>query len=284
MPVLGQGAGTSPSGPNTATTGGTPAQTYSGLATSGTWQKQVSGYLYGASAGQLAGYGLQGAVADQQLALSPYTLAVQEQNLTSSTGYDFANDLLGYQGLGLQSQGLAAQAGAQGQQQGLEQAGFAVTQQKYGQEQQQAALEEQQRQLGLQSQAAGAGTLGTKGSKTAQTTAGQEYAWQSATIYRQQQLAQLGQQSEQIGYQTKAEQLALGQQQLSLTAQKQGLGVQQAQSQLGFGLQQLGIKSTPASYLSQIAQAEEGGATTARGVLSTAALIGGLGPSFGQGG
>ena len=32
------------------------------------------------------------------------------------------------------------------------------------------------------------------------------------------------------------------------------------------------------------AQAEEGGATTLRGVLSTAALIGGLGPSFGQGG
>lgn len=294
MAILGAGGqiAANPGGteitPNTGATGGvaagaTPAGTYAGLATSGTWQNQVSGYLYGGAAGQLAGYGLQGAVANEGLGLSPYTLAIQEQNLTSGAGFDFAGALLGYQGLGLQSQGLADQSQTAAGQQGLEAAAYNVTSQKYGQEQSQATLEHQQQQLTARSGAAGTGTLNTQGTRTAEKTANQEYAWQSATIFRQQQLASLGQQSEQLGYQTKAEGLALGQQQLALTAQKQGLSVQQAQQQLGFGLQQLGIKATPAAYLSQIATAEEGGATTLRGVVSQASLIGGLGPSFGLG-
>ena len=266
--------------PGATPTAGTSAA--AGLLSSATWQKAVAGYLYGSSAGQIGTYGLQGALGQEALALSPATLAVQEQNAVSNTGFSFANALLGYQGLGLQSQGLATQAQTAAGQQGLEQAAFGITQQRFGQESATAALQYKNRQLGLESQGAGTGTLNTTGSRTAQATASQEYAWQQATIYRQQQLSQLAQQSEQLGYQTKASGLAQGQQQLALSAQQQGLGVQQAQSQLGFGLQQLGVKATPASLLASIASAETGGATQIKALLSQASLIGGLGPNFGS--
>jgi hypothetical protein len=286
MPATGL-SGASPNAAGTANTpqtGAPTTQAAAGLLTSPTWQQNIAGYLYGSYAGQIGQYGLQGALAQESLGLAPETLAAQEQNAVSGAGFDFAGALLGYQGLGLQSQGLAQQGATAAGQQGLEQAGYAITSQKYGQEQQQAALEEQQRQTGLQSGAAGAGTLHTQGAEQAQTTAAQEYRWQQATIYRQQQLAELGQQSEQLGYETKAGQLALGQQQLALTAQKQGLSTQQAQQQLAFGLSQLGVKATPASLLSSIATAEEGGGTAVRGLVSQAGLIGGLGASFGLGG
>jgi hypothetical protein len=275
---------------NSPQTGGVAApvapttQSASNLLGSATWQKQVSGYLLGTAAGQLGQYGLQAAVGQEALGLSPYTLAVQEQNLTYGTSNTFANALLGYQGLGIQSQGLASQAGTSAAQQALEQAAFGVTAQKYPQEAQTAALTYANRVRAMQSGAAATGTTNTSGEAVALGTAAQQYQWQQATIYRQQQLAALGQQSEQIGQATKQTQFALGQQQLELTAKKQGISAQQAQEQLAFGLQQLGVKATPASLLQTIATAEVGGATAVRGLLSQAALIGGLGASFGTGG
>ena len=268
--------GTGPGG--AAPPGALPGRPGAAPSVSQTWQKAVGELLYGSYAGQIGTYGLQGALGEQQLALSPQTLAVQEQNMVSGTGFNFANALLGYQGLGLQSQGLATQAATAAGQQGLEQAGFAITQQRFGQEQATAALQYKNKQLGLESQGAGTGTLNTTGSRTAQATASQEYAWQQATIYRQQQLSQLAQQSEQLGYQTKASGLAQGQQQLALNAQQQGLGVQQYASQLGFGLQQLGVKATPAALLSAISSAETGQATQLKALISQSSLIGGRGP------
>ena len=274
-----------PTGTQAPSYGAAPAtQSAANLQGSPTWQKQVSGLLLGQSAGQLGQYALEGAVGEQALGLSPYTLAVQEQNLTAQQGYSFADSLLGYQGLGLSSEGLASQTQTSAGQQALEQAAYGVTSQKYGQESQQAALQYATQKRQLQSHGAATGTTNTAGQATQMGVQAQEYAWQQATIYRQQQLAQLNQQSEELGYGTKQKQFTLGQQQLQLTAQKQGIGVQQAQEQLAFGLQQLGVKATPASLLQQIATAEEGGATTIRGLVSQASLIGGLGPQFGIGG
>ena len=258
-------------------------QSAANLQGSPTWQKQVSGLLLGQSAGQLGQYALEGAVGEQALGLSPYTLAVQEQNLTAQQGYSFADSLLGYQGLGLSSEGLASQTQTSAGQQALEQAAYGVTSQKYGQESATAALAYENKVRQMQDQGAATGTTNTSGQAQAMGTAAQQYAWQQATIYRAQQLAQFQQQSEELGQQTKETQFALGQKQLGLTAQKQGIGVQQAQEQLAFGLQQLGVKATPASLLQQILTAEVGGATTLRALISQASLIGGLGPSFGLG-
>lgn len=286
--MLGAGGGGGTPTVNSPTTGnaGVPyapqTSQIAQLLGSGTPRSELAGYLWGGTAPQLGAYGLQGALGNYALGISPYALGLTGAELQTSAGFTFARAMLGYQGLGLESQTLAREAGTAAAQQGVEQAQYALTSTRYPQEQQEAALAYRTRQLGLQSGAAGAGTLNTEGAKNAQTTAAQQYAWQQATIYRAQQLAALGQQSEQLGYATKAGGLANAQQQLALAAQGQGVDVQQSMSQLGWGLSQLGIKSTPLQLLQTITSAQGGAATVLKGALSAGSLIGGLGPTFGQ--
>jgi hypothetical protein len=230
-------------------------------------------------------YGFAGAVAGQELGLVGPQLAVTGAEAQNQTGYDLANALLGYEGIGLQSQGLAQQASTAAAQQGLEQAQFGVSQTQYPEQQAEAALQNQNAVINQRDSAAISGTINTQGSKRDVATQAQEYAWQQADIFRNQQLAQLGQQSEQVGYQGQQSQFANQQQQLALAAQGEGLTAQQAQAQLGFGLQQAGIsaKGDALSYLQQMAadQGQQAGAFGAG--LSAASLYGGLGPNFGYG-
>jgi hypothetical protein len=202
-------------------------------------------------------------------------------NQEATSGFTIAQAILGEEGYGLKGQTLAAQIAAGGQQQGIEQEQYGITAQKYPQEQAEAALTYKNKQLGLQRGAAGSGTLNTQGSKEAQTTAKQQYAWQSATIFRQQQLAQLGQQSEQIGYGLSGEQLANAQRELALTSQRQGLGLQQSMQQLTYGLSQLGIQATPTKFYAAAQNATGAEATLYRGALGQASLLGGLSPTTG---
>lgn len=241
-----------------------------------TYERSIAGYLYGGYGAGIATAQLKGAVASGALGLSPAQLALNEQNLISTTGFTFASAMLGYQGLGLQSQTLARQASIAGQTQGVEQAAYGVAQTQYPQQAQEAAQKYAMTQFGLQSQAAGAGTLGTQGSRLAQQTAAQQYSWQLATIYRNQQLAQLSQQQEQLGFQTKAGGYANAQQQLALSAKQQGLSAQELQERLAFGLSQLGINATPANLLASAAQAQTGEATQIKAYLSQAGLLGGV--------
>lgn len=293
MPVIGTagssgtqgGAPASPNSPIAANTGMPATPVTGSIATmlaSPTWRSQVGAYLWGGYAGELGTYGLQGALASTQLGMTPFGLGLTGAQLQTQAGFTFARAMLGYQGLGLQSATLGRQAATAGAQQGLEQGQYALTSQRYPQEAATATLSYRNRQLGLQSNAAATGTLNTSGARNAQQTAAQQYAWQLATIYRQQQISALGQQSEILGYGTKAGALANAQQQLALAAKGQGIDVQQAVSQLGFGLTQLGIKATPLQILTAIGQSQTGAATTLRALLSSGSLIGGLGPGFAQ--
>jgi hypothetical protein len=255
-------------------------QTTSGLLTSPNWQNQVAGYLGGQYGQQAAQYGLSGALASQQMAMSPAQLGVQEQELISNAGYGFAGDILAMQGLGLQGQSLASQMGTAAAQQGIEQAQYGVQQGQYPEQLQRAALENANAVQQMQSQGAIGGTLGTQGYAQAQHTQAAEYGWQQADIFRNQQLAQLAQQSEQVGYGGQQAQYANQQQQLALAARQQGLNVQQAGAQLGFGLQQLGYQAQPEQFLSQLMAAQGGEAQNLAAFGSQASLVGGLGPAF----
>jgi hypothetical protein len=277
VPLIGATTG----GGNTPTTTGgvalNPAAGY-GVAniSSPTYEKEIAGYLYGGYAGTIAKSQLGTALGSEALGLSPYGMALTAQGLQAGAGFTFAGAMLGYRGLGLESQTLARQASTAAGQQGLEQAMYGITASRYPQEAAQASQKYLMTQLGLQGQGAGTGTLNTAGSYNAQRTAAQQYSWQLATIYRSQQLASLGQQSEQLGYATKAGGFGNAQQQLALSAQQQGLSVQEMEERLQFGLSQLGIKATPASLLQSLATAQGAEATTLKAYLSQAGLLGGV--------
>ena len=215
-------------------------------------------------------------------AVSQYGLTQAEQQ--NQAAYGQANAALGFQGTQLQSQGLAQQASTAGQQQGLEEAQYGIQQGQYPEQQAQAALANKNAVINARDQAAVGGTLNTTGYQRGQATQAAQYGWQQADIFRNQQLAQLGQQGEQVGFQGQESQIANQRQQLALAAQGQGLTEQQAQDQLAFGMQQAGISATGDiyGYAQQAAAAQGGAAQTYAGALSQASLIGGLGPAFGQ--
>jgi hypothetical protein len=258
-----------------------------GLAQGGS--SDIASVLLGQSASQLGGYGLQEAVAGGQMGEAVAQGNLTNQEAQSTTGYNLANLLLSAEGTGLQSQGLAAQAGTAAAQQGVEQAQYGVQSGQYPEQMQEAALANANTVINARDQAAISGTTNTQGTKRAQATQGAEYGWQQADIFRAQQLAQLGQVSEQQGYAGQQEQIANQQQQLGLAAQGIGLSRDQAEAQLGFGLQQTGVSTAQDLYgfLSQAATAEGGAAQTYAGAIGTGALAGGLPPGFlsqGQGG
>ena len=243
-------------------------------------QGNISGDLAAQAGPTVAQGALSGALGSAQLGMVGPQLGVSEAELGNTQGYDLANALLGYEGTGLQSQGLAQQAGTAAQQQGVEEAEYGVSNTQYPEQQAEAALQNQNAVIGQRDSSAIGGTLNTTANKRAVATQASEYGWQQADIYRNQQLAQLGQQSEEQGYTGSQEQIANQRQQLELAAQGQGLSAQQAQSQYGFGLQQLGVAASPEQYLSSISNAEGNEAQTLAGVGSQAALIGGLGPHY----
>ncbi len=249
---------------------------------SGNAGTSVGGATAGAASSSYAGYLLSGLLGEQGMAGGAAQAGVSAAELGAGTSYDLSNALLNYQGLGLQEQGLATQMGTSAKQQGIEEAGYGVQQGQYPEQMQQAALQNALAVSGLQRQGAISGTTLTTGHKEQQAAQGAEYGWQQADIFRNQQLAQLAQQSEEAGYGGQQAGFANQRQQLELAAKSQGLNAQQAYSQLGFGLNQLGISSSPEQYLSSIQQAEGGAAQTMQAALSQAALYGGLPAGFGQ--
>jgi hypothetical protein len=249
------------------------------LLSSPSWQSQVAGYLSGAYSSAEAQSVLGAGLGSAQLGLIAPQLGVSSAELENQAGYSLAAAALGYQGTGLQSQALAEQAGTAAAQQGLEQGMFGISMTQYPEQQAEATQQFQLQQQALQDQAAGAGTTSTQGAQRAIAANQAQYGWNMADIYRNQQLAALGQQSEQVGYGGQQALTANQQQQLSLAAQQQGLDVQQVYNQLGFGLQQLGVQASPESYLATIANAQAGGAQQLAALGYTGGLIGGLGTS-----
>lgn len=255
--------------------------TTSNLLASPSWTNEVSGYLAGQAAPSLAQGGLASALGDAALANVGPQLGTSAAEAESTTGFDLANALLGEKGIGLQQQGLGAQAATAGQQQGVEEAQYQVQSGQYPEQLQEAALQNQNAVIGNRDAAAIGGTTDTTSNQRTQATQAANYGWQTADIYRSQQLAQLGQQSEQIGYGGQQEQTANQASQLALAAQGAGLSGEQAQSQLGFGLQQLGVNASPESLVSAVSAGQATGSSSLAALLSQAALTGGLGPNFG---
>lgn len=247
------------------------------------WQNQIAGYLQGQAGQGIAGAGLQGALASQQLGMVGPQTQLSAAEAQNQSGYSLADALLGYQGTQLQSQGLAQQASTAAAQQGIEEGQYGVSQTQYPEQLQQAALANANAVRGNQDAAAVGGTLNTTGYQREKGTQAAQYGWQQADIFRQQQLAALGQQSEQAGFAGQESGIANQQQQLALAAKGQGLSAQQAQDQLGFGLQQLGISAQGdvLGYMQQAAQAQGSEAQQYAAALSQAGMIGGLGPNFG---
>jgi hypothetical protein len=244
----------------------------------------LAGYLLGQAAPQIGGYMSQVAQAGGQMTEDVAQLGVTNAEAQQTTGYDLANLLLSAEGTGLQSAGLAQQAQTAAQQQGTEEEQYGVQMGQYPEQMQEAALQNANAVKAMQDAGAIGGTLNTQGYKRQQATQGAEYGWQQADIFRQQQLAALGQQSEQQGYTGQQEQIANQQAQLGLEAQGVGLSRDQAEAQLNFGMQQAGIQTAGDIYglAQQAGTAEAGAASTYAGAISQAALMGGLGPAFGQ--
>jgi hypothetical protein len=251
-----------------------------GQLASPSWTSDVTGYLSGQAAPGLAAAGLAGSLGSAQLGMVGPQTQVSAAELQSGLGFDLAGALLGYEGTQVQGQSLASQEATAGAQQGLEQAQYGVQQTQFPEQQAEAALANQNAVINARDAAAVGGTLNTTGYKRGQATQAAEYGWQQADIFRNQQLAQLGQQSEQVGFGGQEQQFAAQRKQLELAAQAQGLSTQQAEAQFGFGLNQLGVQASPEQYLSAIAGAESTGAQGLAAVGSQAAMIGGLGPHY----
>jgi hypothetical protein len=247
---------------------------------SGNLSQELFSYLLGGAAPGIAGSGLSAQLGASQMGLAGPALGVSSANAQVGEGYNLANALLGYEGIGLQSQGLASQAGTAAAQQGIEQGQYGVSQTQYPEQAQEATAQYGQARQQLLSQTAASGSSNAPGANTAQNLQQAQYGWNMADIYRNQQLAALGQQSEQVGYQGQQAQFANQQQQLGLAAQGQGLSAQQGISQFAFGLQQLGVQAEPEQFLQGIANPQSQQAQQVAALGSQAALIGGLGPNF----
>ena len=249
-------------------------------------QSQIGGMVAGQAAPGIAAAGLQEQQAMQQAGLAGAGMQLGAAQLESSTGYDIANALLNYEGIGLQSQGLAQQAGFAGQQQQLEQQQFATQQTAVPEQLAQAKQQFGTAMQGQEGAAAASGATSSVGNRTAQQNLTSNYGWQQADIYRNQALAQLGQQSEQVGYQGQQAQFGNQQRQLQLAAQGAGIPVQQAESNLTYGLGALGIQGATdiQGALFQASSAQGQQASDWNAVLSLVGATTGLGPAAFSGG
>jgi hypothetical protein len=136
------------------------------------------------------------------------------------------------------------QAGRSAATQAIEQGAYAITQTQYPEK-----IKELGQQFALtKAQAvdasAASGTLGSTKEKRTLSTLKSKYGWNLADTYRQQKLAQLGQQQEQISYATKQTGFATGIQQLGLTGAKTGFGITETETRLHFAMKELGLGTT----------------------------------------
>jgi hypothetical protein len=189
-----------------------------------------------------AGYALDyqqlASLGDQQQQADAYAQAM--------SGFKGSELQIAGQKIGLQQTGLQEQMAASAAQQGIEQKQYGLQQTQYPEQYAEAALNYMTSQRGLQGQLAANGVLNSGGSTIQQTNLAQNFAWQNQDIALAQGLSQLGQQSEQIGYNAQQQQQQLAQQNLTYAAQANGLSEQELNEQLNYQLaqnKQSGIQS-----------------------------------------
>ncbi len=213
----------------------------------------------------VAGAELQYGQAQQQLGLVNPELQSQLAYNNAMAGYQQGSLGLSNQQLGVQQTGLQQQGAQNVAQQGFEQQQYGIQQGQYPEQYAEAALAYQNNLMNTQGSQAIGGTQNTVGGKQQLSTLGQQYGFQQQDIARSQALSQLGQQSEQSGYQYSEEQLQNAQKNLALSAQANGLSQQQMLTMLQYGNQQAGIGAEQ-----QAAGLEGQQAQDLIGILSTA--------------
>jgi hypothetical protein len=180
-----------------------------------------------------------------QYNIGQYQLGQVNPQLQNSLTYN--NVMAGYQqgqlGItaqqqGIQRTGLGQQGALAGQQQGIEQQQYGLQQQQFPEQQAEAALNYQNAMKNLQDSQAASGTATTQGAQRAIGTENQMYSFQQQDIARAQAQSQLGQQSEQAGFQYSQEQLQNASQNLDLIGKANGMSQQQVLTMLNYGNQQ----------------------------------------------
>jgi hypothetical protein len=197
-------------------------------------------------------------------------------------GYDIAGALLNQQGIGLQSQQLGATAQTQAEQQAIEQGQYGLQQQGLASQMAQLAYQfplQQQQQEGAAAASGASNSVGNRQTLAENQAFNGAGGFNEQSLFRQQQLAGLGQASEVAGYQGQQAQNQLGQQQLQLAAKQANIPVEQLEAQMGYGLQQLGVQQDITSLLGQIGTAQSGQAGALASVVGQAAATTGAGPN-----
>lgn len=190
---------------------------------------------------------------------------------------------IGAQQLGLQMQGNQLQTQLAGTQQGIEEQQYGLQQGQFGEQAAQAARGFQTNQNALSGQMATSGVVGSAGQKQQAGNQLQGYKEQQGDIYRAQLQSQLGQKSEEAGYQEQygpGGQNSLTQKNLSLMAQANGLSYEQLVDQLNYGLaqtKQQGIASA-GQLAGQMGNLAAGDISTAGAALAPIAYAGNVNP------
>lgn len=206
--------------------------------------KQLLGFLGAGAEGQMATTDVQNAAVQSQIGQLPSEY---------QQAYDYTN-LLGQQ----QLQGM----GISRQQTGLQQAGteqqYAVTQAEQAQKEKELELQATRQMQGtIGQQATGGSQMTTAGQQQVGDVA-QQYAWQKASLGRQEQLS--------------AGDYARAQQNYALVAQANGISVQEAEERLTMGLNQLGPQYDPTTLVAQGAGYAGQQASALSGILAQAGL------------
>jgi hypothetical protein len=220
-----------------------------------------------------------------QYGLDQQQLQLANTGLQNATTYNAT--MAGYQRgqLGIQSQqqgiqrtGLGQQGALAQTQQGIEQQQYGLQQQQFPEQRAEAALNYQNAMKNLQDSQAASGTSTTQGAQRAVGTENTMYGFQQADINRAQQQSQLGQQSEQAGFQYSQEQLQNASANLDLMAKANGMSQDQVKTMLNYGAQQQGQQTAQdvIGLLSQMAQTGVSNAANVQAQLSAAGFSSGI--------
>jgi hypothetical protein len=234
---------------------------------------------------QLAAGQLQYGLEQQQLGMVGPQLQDQMAYNNAMAGYQAQNLGIGEQQLGLQQTGLAQQGAQNAAQQGFERQQYGLQSGQYPEQKAEAALAYQNALMQTQGSQAIGGTQNTVGGKAAISTMGQNYGFQQQDIARAQALSQVGQASEESGYQYSQQQLQNAQANLSLMAKANGISEQQMLTMLNYGNQQAGVgaQQNIIQILSQMGQTGLGNVNAAGAALSPIGLAAGVNPVAGMG-
>lgn len=247
--------------------------------------RALMGQLGGAIAPQTAGAQLQYNLGQDQLGLQNVELNQSNAYSTAMAGYGAQNLGLSEQGTAISGTALGQQGAQQGAQQGLEEKSYALQQGQYPEQSAEAALAYQNAMQQTQGGQAISGTQNSVGGKQAVSTEQQQYGFQQEDIARAQALSQVGQQSEESGFQYSEEQLQNAQKNLSLSAQANGISEQQMLTMLNYGQTQQGegAASNIIQLLSQQGSTASGGLAGAGSALSPIGFSAGVNALAGQG-